>query len=129
MFRQFQRILLTVAQNDSSEEYPWRNPPKSRESEACSPRDDCKLPIAPDDPPDLRSPSSHGVRDSAIGPANRIAPLLQPPSRKSGEDSNSSNTSQSKACPGKEDSWEIDALVSFRVHHYFDYVAGTSTGG
>lgn len=123
--------MLTGVQNHSSAEYPWRNPPEEANivargqdpeklgcSDACSGVE-----------PNTSAVSSQEERPRDGEAVRNLGPTLRPPSHNSGAGSRSSNTSSGNTPAQEEDSWKIDTLVKFRIHHYFDYVVGTSTGG
>lgn len=123
--------MLTVAQNHSSAEYPWRNPPKDTDVVACQQDPEvlglCE--VQPEVQPTLRAVSSQGECSKDGEAMCDFRSTLTPLSHKSGEGSSSSRTSPGNTPAEERDSWETDTLVRFRAHHYFDYVVGTSTGG
>lgn len=123
-----------AVQNDNSAEYPWRHPTKSSEDDtSVQDQQPTEGRTTCDAPPenterllDVGTVSSQQELNRSVEVAHRNS--LQP-GRRSGEDSNSSNTMESKSPAPEKDSWKNDTLVRFRVNHYFDYIAGTSTGG
>lgn len=123
--------MLTVVQNHSSAEYPWRNPPNDADVVAF--QQDPEIPglceVQPEVQPTSSAVSSQGKRYKDGEAMRDFKSTLTPLSHKSGEGSSSSRTSPGNTLAEERDSWETDTLVRFRAHHYFDYVVGTSTGG
>ena len=176
---------MTLIQNDSSADYPWRNSPehpnsKQQNQESTHDRDlpenqninieeqdqqptsvldrpvnspaDAKQQderstqdanISQTSPDGRRSPSSSSWLSSLRSRAQRVVFLQgrssrlvgtapndgSPTIQTSAEDSTSTDTTQSMMPKSGQESRGPDGLIKFRVHHYFDYVAGTSTGG
>lgn len=159
LYRENGRLSLMPMQYDSSADYPWRNPPEDENHDVeqqnqqvtqdhsppehsrsdQQPMQDRNVPDASLNSPPSTQPSSPSSsflsrlrrrlsprHSKPIGAAQNDA---LPGSQISAQDSNSSDSAQSKPPKPEEDSRGIDHLVRFRVNHYFDYVAGTSTGG
>jgi hypothetical protein len=119
-------------QYDSSAEYPWRNPSDALQVDA---REQDQQPVVSHSTSDAPNPSLEESvvplpqwesQDNHLGVAQSIAPQR---SKGSMQDSNSSNTTQSKVPVVRRDTWESGTLLRFRAYHYFDYIAETSTGG
>jgi hypothetical protein len=119
-------------QYDSSAEYPWRNPSDTLHSDA---REQDQQPVVSGSTSNAPNPSleesvvplpQQESQDNHLSVAQGIVPQR---SEASMQDSNSSNTTQSKVPVLRQDTWESGTLIRFRVYHYFDYIAGTSTGG
>lgn len=123
--------MLTVDQNHSSAEYPWRNPREEANIVACGqgPEELCRSGAPHGVEPGLSAVSSQEECFRDAGATRDFRPTLTPPSHRSGAGSQSSNNSPNNTSAQEGDSWGPGTLVRFRVHHYFDYVVGTSTGG